>query len=328
MKINVPCKPRGWLFGDLQRHFVRCGVKSKHEVTASDTADPSADAWIYLRSAEAADCPDLSRAVVTIHDLLTDPPFDYGPTSPRGISVRGAGALSFTHEAQWRQLDELGLFVDSLGGHLGAGQFICRPIGALEAFTPRTAADRQDVFTVGWSGRPVQYQGRELKRIAMFVEAVELLGPPVQVLMLGEGLSGACADLLSAGALVDWRDPSGQVGAAMDLPWEFGAPALYRQMDAFVSTSESPAVPLGCYEALASGVPVVSTPREWVGDSGLWVFRGETAEEIAEDLDAIRDRPAKAGRWIDQAAKIAKSMPRTLECWCRENTELAAGLRM
>ncbi len=348
MIVNWYAANRGWLFEDLKRHAVRvadAAIEAEDPlvthavadmarfpvidepqfrraladsaespvVIASDEPVEDADVWVCVRTSEGVKSPDLSRTVVQIHDLFTEP-HDYQATSPRGIAYRQAGALCFTHASQPDRICRL-----------PTDRIMCRPIGALEAFTPRTADDRQDVFTVGWSGRPVKYQGRELKRVALFVEAVKLLGPPVRVLMIGDGLEEYA---MIHGALVEVHSPSRRYPGQH---WEDYAPALYRQMDSFCSTSESPAVPLGCYEALASGVPVFSTPREWP-HTFAGTYWSEDARMMAKQLSYLRDGVPFAGEMgpkMDPGSpeSIAGSVSEfTLESWCRENTALAVGL--
>ena len=114
-------------------------------------------------------------------------------------------------------------------------------------------------------------------------------------------------------------------------PWEIEGPRLFHQLDALVATSESPAIPLACYEAFESGVPVVSTPREWP-ETERWpnvvppeVLRtGKDTESLAAHLTSIR---AHRSADFKMAALGPEMYPHlTLEHWIDENHRLAARL--
>lgn len=331
--INVVASDRGWLFEDIKRHFERVSREGASEVAqmmaarplgtaddvwrncskhtpdlvafATETAEPTADAWIYIRTAEAAESPDLSRSLIQIHDLFDD----YGPGGPRGEAVRRAGSICFSHPLQARQLGDAGVWGDPLRSD------ICRPIGALEAFKPATEPRPDRPFTVGWCGRPFVKDGRDLKRTKLFFDAVRLLCSKPVVGLAGQGsiLSKGDFALRADGYDIVHPEPG---------PWEETGPSFYHSIDCLVATSESPAVPLPVFEALRSGVPVVSTPRSW---PGLVEFNdGESAEELAEAIRFVRDFPDLAKtRARTQQAKLAGY---TMDGWIRENLELAACL--
>lgn len=324
--INVVASDRGWLFEDIKRHFERVSREGASEVAqmmaarplgtaddvwrncskhtpdlvafATETAEPTADAWIFLRTAEAAESPDLSRTVVQVHDL-------FGAWKQ---FVETAGAISYT---QQQQIDL----------NYRPTHWICRPIGALECFTPPAESAPDRPFTVGWCGRPFVKDGRDLKRLDLFFDVVKAadLGSNGAVHLVGAGfprLSIFTPDDLGVQTVAVFERDS------MPGPWEEHGPAFYHSIDCLVATSESPAVPLPVFEALACGVPVVSTPRSW---PGLVDFRdGESAEELAEAIRFVRDFPDLVK--TKARAQQEKLEPYTMESWIKANLELAACL--
>lgn len=93
-------------------------------------------------------------------------------------------------------------------------------------------------------------------------------------------------------------------------------PSDYGRISAFCTTSTSPAVPLSCYEALAAGVPVASTVRQFPHLFG-GVYFGTDEQGLAGAILAalnceIREpqfpfsRDAWAQRQVDEARKLCK----------------------
>lgn len=89
----------------------------------------------------------------------------------------------------------------------------------------------------------------------------------------------------------------------------------YSRIDALVTCSVSPMIPLSAYEALAAGRSVISTPREWLFNSPA-IQEGESAEDIAEIIvDVVTDRKLHA-----------PFMPYSREDWARLQFEKALEL--
>lgn len=311
MLINVVARDRGWLFRDLQLHAVRVGGAAIGlDVMASEFAVERAAAWIYIRTAEAVESPDLSRTVVQIHDLFGG----YEAALPRGVAVRGAGALTFTHPQQRRPLRRLPIFQDTRERRL-----ITRPIGALERLRPSPVRSPRP-FTVGWFGRPFIKDGLELKRADLFVETIRALGHPCRVRLAGASLEPMHREIERSGF------ECSIVGRSDGKPWEDIAQDAYNSIDALVATSESPAIPLSVFEAWACGVPVVSTPRGWPGIPELALNNGEAAADLACELDWMRSGSKLERDAANSAAAVLDARGWTLESWWRENLELAAEL--
>lgn len=304
--VNVVASDRGWLFEDFKRHFASAANR-RATIVASERPRHDADAWVFLRTREAVRSPDPGRTVVQIHDLFDDD--SYRPGGGRQCVAQCAG-LVLTHPAQRAILMRSGI-------DLAAKRIVERPVGALGAFTTRSGM--VDEFTVGWVGRPVVHGGADIKRVGWFVEAVRAAGGPLRAVLLGERLESAHTALRRRG--IDCRYLRKSV-----YPIE-RYPRIYQGFDCVVISSSLEAGPLTLFEALASGVPVVSTPVGWAvefirhGENGFLV---ETVEEMAAALRTLR---AERAAWFERRAAIRGSLgEHTLEGWVQANVELALQL--
>jgi glycosyltransferase involved in cell wall biosynthesis len=98
-------------------------------------------------------------------------------------------------------------------------------------------------------------------------------------------------------------------------------------MDCLLVTDRLASGPNALFEALASGVPVVSTRVGWSpqliadGENG---FLADTPGQLAAAVERIAvDRPA----WFDRREQIRRSLGGwSVESWIRENLELAYAL--
>lgn len=304
--VNVVASDRGWLFEDFKRHFAAASGRQV-TIVASDRPRHDADAWIFLRTCEAARSPDPARTVVQVHDLYDDG--CYRPGGTRHCVASSAG-LVLTHPAQRAILAGSGI-------DLAARLIVERPIGALGAFTTRSAM--ADVFTVGWVGRPAVHGGTDIKRVAWFVDAVRAAGGPLRAVLLGERLEAAHTALRRRG--IDCRYLRKDT-----YPIE-RYPRIYQGFDCVVISSSLEAGPLSLFEALASGVPVVSTPVGWAvelirhGENGFLV---ESVEDMAAALRTLR---AERTAWFARRAAIRDSLGGyALEGWVQANVELVLQL--
>lgn len=299
--VNVVAKNRGWLFEDLKDHFYAGADRLGVGVACSDEPWPTADAWIYLRTHEAASSPDPSRTVAQIHDMFAD---DYGPDGPRRC-VEKCGAVSLTHP------DQLALVRDA-GIRTPTGLCLCQPIGCTADFRPPESVSREE-FTIGWVGRPMSYRGVDIKRCEM---AAEIMGTLEAVyVLIGSGLAEMVRRLGSQSLYFE-RPP---LAAS-------AYPSIYRQMDALLITSLSEAGPLCLFEALACGVPVVSTRVGWASrmiEDGVNGYLYDTIPEAIGRLESIR-RDIDA--WRERRHSIATTQPHRLEDWIDANLRLALEL--
>jgi hypothetical protein len=241
-KVSVYAENHGWLFEDLKQQFNTLHSIPGFEVSVSDRPLATADAWVALRTKEAAMSPDIRRTVVCVHDLFSDDGM-YQQGGSRQ-AMRDAAALVLSHPDQRRILIEQGI---SLRGV----PILERPLGALTIFTPRQL--ESDRFSVGWVGRD-----HVRKRLGWFVEAIHGLGlgpGQLRVAMIGAGLREAVDSLRASG--VDCSHYDRQAYAISQYP------QLYQGLDCIVITSSTEAGPLPLFEALATGLPAVSTPVGW-----------------------------------------------------------------
>lgn len=93
-------------------------------------------------------------------------------------------------------------------------------------------------------------------------------------------------------------------------------PRDYARIDALACTTQSPCVPLSAYEACAAGLPVISTPRQFPGDSWPMILRADSAEGLADHIvQVVASRPRHTGHkpytlesWADETLRIARQL--------------------
>ncbi len=303
VKVNVVAANRGWFFEDLKRHFAAASGR-RARVVVSERPVRDAGAWIFLRTREAVQTPRPDHTVVQIHDM-----FDEGLYRPGGDRrcVEACAGAVFTHPGQERIVLDSGI---DLSGKLT----LKRPIGALQGFSLRSRCSGP--FTLAWVGRPVIHGGVELKRVDWVVDAASRLGRELRVILLGERLERQYARLRKAG--IDCRYLHRRA-----YPIE-RYPAVYRGFDCVAIASQSEAGPMSLFEALATGVPVVSTPVGWAqamirdGRNGFIV---QCAEEMVSAIERIR---GARNEWFQRRAEIRRSLGGyRLEGWVDENLSLA-----
>lgn len=90
----------------------------------------------------------------------------------------------------------------------------------------------------------------------------------------------------------------------------------YQRIDALFTSSISPAVPLSVYETLATGKPVITTPR-WFPFSSDLIYYGNTVEELSDCVKCVyNNRNA-----IHSKRNFSKIKLFTLENWIQENID-------
>jgi glycosyltransferase involved in cell wall biosynthesis len=307
--INVVALNRGWFFEDLKRHFSRAASPTRPVVT-SEKPRPDAASWIFIRTREAGTSTDPDRTLVQIHDLFDGGRYEQGGERE---AVARCAAVMLTHPDQKAILEQAGV---SLSGK----QVLLQPTGALEAFQPRRTLSPR--FTIAWVGRPVVHDGVEIKRVHWLVDAVRQLRLPrlaYEIVLLGERLESQHRELLRAGCNCRYLQ-------RREHPID-KYPAHYRTFDCVVITSLQEAGPNCLFEALASGVPVISTPVGWAprlvrpGENGFLV------ESIAELVDRLRQLHDQRTDWFDRQQFCHQSVAQfTLESFVNRNLEAAAAL--
>jgi len=152
----------------------------------------------------------------------------------------------------------------------------------LDRFQPKPPREPSKTFTVGWVGSTQ----RRSKRYGLAVEALE--GMPEAALKV-----------------------AGHINTREYLPRD-KMPAFYHSLDCLLVTSETESHPLVVYEAMASGVPVITTD---VGDVGETIVHGKnglllpvncTVEDIRGAIGRLRESPALAQSLAVNARKTVE----------------------
>jgi glycosyltransferase involved in cell wall biosynthesis len=307
IRINVYAADYGWLFEDLKRHFAGLDRTSGFGVSVSAAPLREADAWVALRSREAAASPDPKRTVACLHDLAGGARH-YGDEGDRR-DVRGVGGIVFSHPAQRRILLDAGI-------ELGGKATVERPLGALKIFTRRNSLP--EIFSVGWVGRNLAR-----KRIQWFVQAMRELQTAVaevRAVLIGELLEEVAGELRAGGVECRLYPRTSYTIEQY--------PELYHALDCVVITGTSEAGPLPLFEALATGLPVVSTPVGWAPrlskELPRYVRLADGPREITSHLCQVRAERESLFETCSEAVQLAGRW--TLDGWMLEVLGLAASL--
>src|SRR5688572_23230950 len=101
-------------------------------------------------------------------------------------------------------------------------------------------------------------------------------------------------------------------------------PALYHRFDCLVISSLSEAGPLSLFEAMACGIPVVSTRVGWAPALVEHEVTGFLVDTVEETRAAIRAVLTQRDFWHAQRMTIRERVSgMTLESWIDENLKLA-----
>jgi glycosyltransferase involved in cell wall biosynthesis len=307
LTINVYAENYGWLFEDLKQHFRSLNRKPGFEVLVSDQPLSSADAWVALRTREGGAAPDIGRAVICIHDLFCEPGM-YQSGGQRQC-VRDAGALALSHTEQRSILIREGISLQGV-------PILERPLGALNIFTPRQQNPQR--FCVGWAGR-----NHPRKRLDWFVEAILGLPLPAEQLgvsLIGAGLEDAARTLRAKGVDCQYYDK--QTHAISQYP------QLYQSLDCLVITSSTEAGPLPLFEALATGLAVVSTPVGWspyfLKKAPRYVRLADSPSDITVQLQEFKREKGEIFNRRFEIANLVKGW--SLDSWLLAVLNLAGSL--
>ena len=185
-----------------------------------------------------------------------------------------------------------------------------------ERFTPRQPRDEAGALRLLTVGRL-----SVTKRVEMLIDAVDILHRDdfkVHLTIAGGGaLEGQFRETIAQKGLSDVIDMTGRVGSE-------GMPAIYRRGDVFVSATMQEGMSNAMLEAMASALPIVTTPcegvEELIGDNGI-VVEDENARALA---DAIRglgedgeryEQMSKAGRTCAEQFSWKSVADRYLSCY-------------
>jgi len=154
----------------------------------------------------------------------------------------------------------------------------------LERFTPTETAKKPQILRLLTVGRL-----SVTKRVEILIDAVEILhreGCEVHFTIAGGGqMLQKLQQIVSGKNLADIIELTGRINAE-DMP------QVYRQSDIFITASMQEGMSNAMLEAMASGLPIVSTRCEGVdeliADNGL-VVENANAEEVAKAVRRIAD---------------------------------------
>jgi len=324
--INVVAGNRGWLFEDLKQHLEDAADTAGCDVAATDTAIPNADAYLYMRPEDARQTPDFAVTTVQVHD------FYLGNRAGRLSDCADCAGWQIVHPGQLRMIRD--------AVKAWPPRVMCRPLGAPTRFTTRVNYDH-DAFRVAWVGR-----ASHMKRVPLFVEAVTAAAasiPNLEVIMLGANVEQFAPAFEHAGVKCEcirkatYR-PSDEdaeqserevIGVMCECDPRGGVyytayPALYRAFDVVVITSDTETQPFPLFEAMASGVPVISTLVGWAprlivsGVNGYLVMGHDGIVKALRTVWSDRELFFNARHLIADTVR-----PYTLEGWCEDSLRLA-----
>ena len=288
-----------WLFSDLRRHFA--------EADCLSTLKPlnDADRWICIRAWESHRSPCIERTVVQLH---CNEARLWGSVD----DLRECGAIVYTHPSQIDTMRRIGMPLDKPS--------IMRPIGALELFQLRTDPPRRPSF--GWFGRDTGLN----KRTNLFVEACIGQGVhyDLDAVLVGSGLTAAYDSLRGRDGVTPELYDRDLSGFGID-----DYSDIYESLDAVIITSDNESGPMCLFEALACGVPVITTRCGWAERLIIEGVNGFIVEPDPQAIgNAMLDIASLRDDWFARRFAIRASlMGHTLEGWVRECIELAEGIK-
>ncbi|MBL4710661.1 MAG: glycosyltransferase family 4 protein [Flavobacteriales bacterium] len=305
-KTNIYCENYGWLFEDLKLHFSKLRL-SGISVICTDKPIIEADAWVAIRTVECKLSPKPAKTVVCTHDLKHQSGL-YSPDGPRG-AVHQMKALVMCHPEQRNILSEAAY---SFAGH----PILERPLGALKTFSP--AYREKPRFTIGWVGK--DHPGKRLDWLISAINCMEYSKNQLEIMLVGMDLERTQKEIIDMGITCRWYNRN-------NTPIE-AYPDLYRQMNCLVISGRLEAGPLTLFEALASGIPVISTPVGWASwfaeRAPQFVKIASSPEEIAKELEQFFQQKSKLETDRDLIAKFGSIW--RLDDWFKEVVELASSL--
>jgi glycosyltransferase involved in cell wall biosynthesis len=129
------------------------------------------------------------------------------------------------------------------------------------------------------------------KRVEMLVEAVDILSRKGRQVRLTIAGGGGMFESLQR--LIEQKRLSNIINLIGRIETE-QMPDIYRQHNIFVSASMQEGMSNAMLEAMASGLPIVTTRcegvEELIGDNGI-VVENDTAEALAEDINSVAENP-------------------------------------
>ena len=294
-KVNVVAESWGWLFDDLLARYRDCP-----DVICTEKPIDEALAYMFIRTHEGSHTPDPSRTVVQMHDF-------FPMNTERRAAIGTARGVVMVHpdQAELISPDDKHLLV--------------QPIGASTAFRVRDTLGPG--FRVAWVGRPSA--PKRVERFVRIMGKAKRHVPDLVAVLIGDGLEGM------AQTLKQFRVPV-EIYQKAEVGYD-AYPALYRTLDALVICSETEAGPLTLFEALASGVPVMSTRVGWAprlihdGINGHLIDGADVPRNTDSDAAlTLRHMARDRDVWFSRRHAIRGTlMGWTLENWLAETVAFA-----
>lgn len=156
----------------------------------------------------------------------------------------------------------------------------------LDRFCPVRSQKQGDVLRLLTVGRL-----SVTKRVEMLIEAVKILhdrGRQIHFTIVGGGgLEPQLRQIVSQRNISSIIEITGRIGSEK-------MPQVYRQNDIFISATMQEGMSNAMLEAMASGLPIVTTPcegmEELMADNGI-IIEDECAEAIAKAIKELADNP-------------------------------------
>jgi len=240
------------------------------------------------------------HGAIAIGAVRNDTTFDVAANGRWGRwLLRAPPALIVNSEAARRNAEALG--VDGRSIHV-VPNVIRLPEFDAGASGPRPASLRPDRVVVSGVGRLVS-----AKRFDRFIAALALArreAPELAGILIGEGPEQeALRDAAAAHGLL----PEG----VLFLGRRDDVPALLRQADVHLLTSDHEGFPNVVLEAMAAGLPVITTPA---GDAGVVVTEGATGYVVpGDDIEGMAERMVRLARSPDLRRRLGTAGRRRVE---------------
>jgi glycosyltransferase involved in cell wall biosynthesis len=312
-RVNVVARNRGWFFEDLRCAF-RGVRRDDLRIEVSESPVPGADGWIFIRASEALHTPDPERTVVQIHDSLDGGL--YGPGGERAAVVARCAGLVLTQPQQRGILDAAGV-------RLGDKLIVERPVGPLARSTPAPCLSRR--FAIGWVGRPQVHFGRECSGLEDFVRTVRSLTGDFEVLLIGEKLERARADLCDRE--IRCRLGSSTRTKRIKRTSKEDRAQHLAVLDCCVITATEELGPTTLFDALAAGVPVISTAVGWARTLIRSGENGFLATTDAERLSALEELRNDRQGWFTRRRAIQGGVAGLdVAAWLEANVDCVLGV--
>ncbi len=305
--INVVAQDKGWLLECWKQALASTPLPG-YRVCATSKPLAQADAWIFMRTREAAASPDFSRTVVQLHDLFDDGRYQAGGER---AAVAACAGLSLTHPQQRALLAANGI-------DLARRRWLVQPPGWCGA--PSLGSIAPDAMpTVAWIGRPSHQLGRELSHLETFVRAALSLRGQARIVLIGERLETAASALRQAG--VDCRAQGlARLPMLRTSDW-------IRTFDCVAITGAADAGPWPLFDAIHAGVPVVATRVGWAELLLADGLCGQLVDDNADMGAALQQTLARRATLLPlRPQRSERAAPYSLAAWLRANLQLAAEL--